>query len=278
MAASVLYTNFGGMLVHEDRGGVHRTYAHDEMGNTSYLLDANGITDSYEYTPYGTMRSHTGSSVTPFTFIGALGYFSTGLSHLTQYVRARWYLAKSGNWGSVDPLWPGEPAYGYVTGNPAMWSDASGLRTIFLPPPQYIPIIAGLLSGLAALIMAYLVEIMIALLVILLVYVLYLCLCLTLVLLVHPVCDGLGGACKGNDSCASLLRNLGAAILCYLLRAFTGRKCPDFSGKGVDHEPPIAEARNRIAKCLTLALKNCGIITLLKWIADLKRRLGNLIP
>ncbi len=127
MVASVLYTNFGGMLVHEDRGGVHRTYAHDEMGNTSYLLDDNGITDSYEYTPYGTVKSHTGSAVTPFTFIGALGYFSTGLSQFSQYVRARWYSANTGNWGSKDPLWPRQKAYAYVDGNPAMATDPSGL-------------------------------------------------------------------------------------------------------------------------------------------------------
>ncbi|ARU41664.1 hypothetical protein CCB80_11135 [Armatimonadetes bacterium Uphvl-Ar1] len=126
MSASVLYTNFGGMLVHEDRGGVERTYVHDEMGNTSYLVDSNGVTDSYEYTPYGQV-THVGTSVTPFTFIGALGYFATGWSHLTSYVRARWYSRVSGAWGSVDPIWPWQKAYQYVDGNPAMYVDPSGL-------------------------------------------------------------------------------------------------------------------------------------------------------
>ncbi len=64
MIATVLYTNFGGMLVHEDRGGVQRTYVHDEIGNTSYLVDSSGaVTDSYTYTPYG-QASHTGLNVT----------------------------------------------------------------------------------------------------------------------------------------------------------------------------------------------------------------------
>ncbi len=71
--ATVLYTNFGGMLCHEDRGGVQRTYVHDEVGNTNYLVDSTTVTDSFTYTPYGQV-SHTGSNVTPFTFIGALGY------------------------------------------------------------------------------------------------------------------------------------------------------------------------------------------------------------
>ncbi len=126
MAASVLYTNFGGMLVHEDRGGVERSYVHDEMGNTSFLVDATSVTDTYTYTPYGQV-THAGSNVTPFTFIGALGYFATGWSMLTSYVRARWYSNVSGAWGSVDPLWPMEPAYGYVRGNPAMRVDSDGL-------------------------------------------------------------------------------------------------------------------------------------------------------
>ncbi len=126
MAVSVLYTNFGGMLVHEDRGGVERTYVHDEMGNTSYLVDSNGVTDSYEYTPYGQV-THAGVSVTPFTFIGALGCFATGWSMLTSYVRARWYSRVSGSWGSVDPIWPWQKAYQYVDGNPAMGIDPSGL-------------------------------------------------------------------------------------------------------------------------------------------------------
>ncbi len=125
MAASVLYTNFGGMLVQEDRGGSVRTYAHDEMGNTSYLLDDTSVTDSYEYSPYGQI-SHTGSAVTPFTFIGALGYFATGWSMLTSYVRARWYSSVSGQWGSVDPLWPRESAYGYVDGKPVQEADPTG--------------------------------------------------------------------------------------------------------------------------------------------------------
>ncbi|MFM9874485.1 MAG: RHS repeat domain-containing protein [Fimbriimonadaceae bacterium] len=125
MAASVLYTNFGGMLVHEDRGGVQRTYVHDEMGNTSFLVDATSVTDTYTYTPYGQV-THAGSIVNPFTFIGALGYFATGWSMLTSYVRARWYSNVSGQWGSVDPIWPMEPAYGYVRGNPAMVVDPSG--------------------------------------------------------------------------------------------------------------------------------------------------------
>ncbi len=124
--ATVLFTNFGGGLVHEDRGGTERSYSHDEMGNTVFLSDSSSITDRYDYSPYGQVI-HTGSSVTPFTFIGALCYFATGWSMLTSYVRARWCSSVSGQWGSVDPIWPMESAYGYVGGNPTNWADPSGL-------------------------------------------------------------------------------------------------------------------------------------------------------
>jgi RHS repeat-associated protein len=127
MASAVVYTNFGGQLVHENRNGVERTYVHDENGNTTYLVDSSGVTDSYTYTPYGQVASHGGTSPTPFTFAGAVGYYAAGLSFFTSYVRARWYSNVSGNWGSVDPLWPGQKPYAYVDGNPAMHTDPSGM-------------------------------------------------------------------------------------------------------------------------------------------------------
>ncbi|MBL8068348.1 MAG: hypothetical protein JNM28_07845 [Armatimonadetes bacterium] len=124
--ASVLYSNFGGQIVQEDRNGQVRTYVHDDVGNTMFLLDASGVTDSYEYTPYGQLSSHVGSSVTPFTFAGAVGYYATGLAFFASYVRMRWLSALSGNWGAVDPLWPGQKPYQYVEGRVTNAVDPSG--------------------------------------------------------------------------------------------------------------------------------------------------------
>lgn len=44
--ATTVYTHFAGML-QEGRNASVRTYASDDMGNTSYLLDSSGMMDRY---------------------------------------------------------------------------------------------------------------------------------------------------------------------------------------------------------------------------------------
>jgi hypothetical protein len=43
MAMSAVYTNFGGMLVHEDRGGVER----------EYVSDPGSLSQAYLYATFG---------------------------------------------------------------------------------------------------------------------------------------------------------------------------------------------------------------------------------
>lgn len=127
MAASVVYTNFNGRLVHENRGGVERGYVPDTLGSTIALVDSTGtITDTWSYWPYGEVASHTGSSTTPFTFVGTLGYYKDLVSKLT-YVRARFYQAFTGQWMTTDPLWPHLPACAYAHGKPTSFVDPSGM-------------------------------------------------------------------------------------------------------------------------------------------------------
>ena len=126
MAASVVYSHFNGRLVHEDRGGVERGYVPDPLGSTVALVDDTGaITDEWTYWPYGEVSSHKGDSATPFTFVGTLGYFKDAVSSLT-YVRARFYQAFTGQWMTMDPLWPLQPATTYAASCPVMYSDSSG--------------------------------------------------------------------------------------------------------------------------------------------------------
>jgi RHS repeat-associated protein len=124
---TVTYTNFGGRIVAENRDGVKRGYVHDPQGNVIALVDEDGaITDTWEYSAFGEVESHTGSSPTPFTWNGAHGYYSdpTGLT----YVRARYYNPVVGQWQTADPLWPHEPAYTYGAGNPINRIDPSGMQ------------------------------------------------------------------------------------------------------------------------------------------------------
>lgn len=119
------YTTLGGVIVHENRGGTQRNYVPDTLGSTAKMTDSTSVTDTFEYWPYGESRSHTGSNVTPFTFVGTLGYCKVTSSVMT-YVRARMYHAARGRWATVDPLWPFQQAYAYGAGHPTTIVDPSG--------------------------------------------------------------------------------------------------------------------------------------------------------
>ncbi len=127
MAMSVVYTNFCGMLVSETRGGVERDYVPDTLGSTAALVDeTQTITDRWEYWPYGEVSQRSGSGVTPFTFVGTLGYFKDVLDKAF-YVRARYLKVMVARWLTVDPLWPNQSAYSYVGQRPVNVADPSGL-------------------------------------------------------------------------------------------------------------------------------------------------------
>ncbi len=131
MAMSVVYTNFNGRIVKENRGGVERYYAPDTLGSTALLLDSTGaVTDTFTYWPFGEIQNHTGPSTTPFTFVGSLGYYFSAVANWF-YVRARFYQQVVGRWLTVDPLWPKESAYCYVGGRPRSITDPSGRQGIF---------------------------------------------------------------------------------------------------------------------------------------------------
>jgi RHS repeat-associated protein len=127
MAMSVRYTNFGGELVAEDRGGVSSFYVPDNLGSTVALKNTSGTTtDSFTYWPYGEIRTRTGSTATPFTFVGNLGYYQVSTSRY--YGRARDLRPDQARWQTVDPLWPDEMAYGYVGNEPLGSADPSGTQ------------------------------------------------------------------------------------------------------------------------------------------------------
>ena len=131
MAMSVVYTTINGMIVHENRGGVESFYAPDTMGSTVALLNSSGlVTDTYTYWPYGEIRSHVGSSQTPFTFLGMIGYYTDVVGNFI-YVRARYLRQALTRWQTVDLLWPLESQYCYARCAPTLISDPSGLRPPF---------------------------------------------------------------------------------------------------------------------------------------------------
>jgi RHS repeat-associated protein len=130
----VNYTTLDGEIVSENRGGVKSDYLPDPLGNTVALLnDAQTITDTWTYWPYGEIQSHVGTSVTPYTYVGTLGYRTDVASNFI-YVEARDLRPELARWQTADPLWPDERAYAYCSGSPVGLADPSGIKPTYTPP------------------------------------------------------------------------------------------------------------------------------------------------
>jgi len=124
---TVSYTTFNGVIVSENRAGVKRDYMRDSLGSTIALLDSTQTqTDTFFYWPYGEIRTSTGTTKTPFTFVGTLGYYMDIASSLF-YVRMRHLRTTLARWLTVDALWPGQPRFAYGHWDPVDLSDATGL-------------------------------------------------------------------------------------------------------------------------------------------------------
>ena len=125
--AVITFSTLDGEVVSESRVGTRRDFLPDPLGSTAALLDSSQTkTDTWAYWPYGEERARTGATPTPFQFVGTLGYYEDSADRV--YVRARSYRSGLGRWMTVDPLWPGESAYGYVSGNPSTWMDSTGMQ------------------------------------------------------------------------------------------------------------------------------------------------------
>ncbi len=134
MAMSVVYSiAFGGVFA-ENRGGVVSMYVPDTQGSTIGLVSSSGVlTDRWVYWPYGEVATRTGTNATPLTWLGTLGYYLDQVSKLF-YVRARHLRADLARWLTVDPLWPGQPAFAYCEDAAVGCTDRSGLQSC--PPGQ----------------------------------------------------------------------------------------------------------------------------------------------
>ena len=129
MAMKVRYTVVNGEVLSENRGGVKRDYLPDTQGNTIGLIDSTQtITDTFSYYPYGEVASRTGTTTTPFQFLGTLGYYRDSASRT--YVRARTLNTAQGRWMTQDPIgFKGGDInlYRYVANRPTVLTDPSGL-------------------------------------------------------------------------------------------------------------------------------------------------------
>ena len=103
----------GQMMAYEE-DGVTKDFLTDHLGSITAEIDQNqNRTFEARYSAYGIQNWSTGTGC-GFGWVGSYGYRATGLFHMSHYVRARHYSYVTGNWSTVDPLWPDESAYGYV--------------------------------------------------------------------------------------------------------------------------------------------------------------------
>ena len=118
-----------GPVVSQRRGNTSRFFHPNDLGTFDKVTDADAATtDTYILDAWGVQHAATGSTVNPFRYIGALGYYTEPDLGL-HYVRARWLRPATGSWLSVDPV-EGQQRYGYVGGRATAGGDASGLGCV----------------------------------------------------------------------------------------------------------------------------------------------------
>ncbi|RYG96655.1 MAG: hypothetical protein EON58_11580 [Alphaproteobacteria bacterium] len=124
------YRTLNGRMRGQTTLGSRTDYLTDALGSVTATVTASAVVENtYRHKPYGGQLSKTGTGVDPrFLWTGDTGSRTTGTSNAEQYNRARHYGSRQGNWTSVDPLWPKESAYIYVSGRPTAWTDPSGMQ------------------------------------------------------------------------------------------------------------------------------------------------------
>ncbi len=129
---TVRYTVFDGEITSEYRNGVLHDYLVDPLGSTVALVDnTQTITDTFSYSAFGEVLNRTGTTPTPFQYVGSKGYYRD--SSTRTHVRARNFYVNLGKWSTQDPIgFRGGDfnLYRYVGNAPIMSSDASGLSGI----------------------------------------------------------------------------------------------------------------------------------------------------
>src|ERR1051326_5035908 len=118
--STVRYTVVNGEVLAEKRNGVRKLYVPDPLGSTVALLDNTQTpTDTFNYWPYGETQNRTGTTPTPFQYVGTRGYYHDNANR--NYVRARVLDKQKGRWLTQDPIGFGGGAfntYKYVGNRP----------------------------------------------------------------------------------------------------------------------------------------------------------------
>ena len=135
LSHSTTYGYFNGStLITDARGSASKFYKADGIGTTRALTSASGMTtDTLSTDAFGNTVSSTGTSPSPFGFVGGAGYQSdsdTGLMLLGH----RYYDPSTGRFLSRDPAMAGYNWYTYCNNDPVNTIDTTGLDGVQVPP------------------------------------------------------------------------------------------------------------------------------------------------
>ena len=114
----------------EHRSSASKFYHGDALGSTRGITDSTqSVTDSVLYDAFGNTVSRTGTTPTPFGFVGKEQYQSDSDSGL-QLLGHRYYDPSLGRFLSSDPAKAGTNWYVYCSNNPLKGIDPLGLLRI----------------------------------------------------------------------------------------------------------------------------------------------------
>lgn len=129
------YTGTGeqyGTLISQYDGSDSKNPLWDAIGSAAVMADATGSpTDTWRWRAYGELQDHTGSTETPYQFIGRAGYQAEAETDLYK-TDDRYYEQATGRWLSCDnPAWTDDyNPYRYVQNDPVNNIDPSGRELI----------------------------------------------------------------------------------------------------------------------------------------------------
>ena len=116
--------------ISESRSGVSTFYGHDRLdSNNLQETSASTVAFQASYDAFGLVKSSSGSTNSPFGFVGQAGYQTDNDSGL-MLLGHRYYDPEIGRFLTRDPIKDGNNWYDYVANNPLRKIDPLGLLTI----------------------------------------------------------------------------------------------------------------------------------------------------
>lgn len=113
--------------ISQHRNGVSSFYTIDENGNVRQLTDGSGnVTDTYDYDAWGVQISSTGTTINPYKYCGAYGYYTDNSDQIL--LTHRYYMPSIGRFITRDPIkyLGGYNQYRYCSDNPNSYLDPLG--------------------------------------------------------------------------------------------------------------------------------------------------------